>query len=273
MYFQRHIPVPIRNSAVVIHDWSTWIMLPWILFHSIGHLFKVRIPWPNWWRGRKTPPDWVLENKLGRRDVTKSLILFVLFILVGGWMKWMTPLLSIPQEKQKRSGYFRIYNVTNDYPRYTESDWKLTLKDLNPKQIELTMQDMRQLKWHSVIDDFHCVTGWSVRSVEFRGVYVKDVIEKHCTNIPEKGFVTAYSGDGIYFDSFTLSQLMEEESMFLFEMDGSPLKKSQGYPCRLYHPNMYGYKSVKWVTKMVMTEKRETGYWQTNGDYDLNGYL
>lgn len=273
MYFQQLVPVWVRNNSVVIHDWSTWIVIPWILFHGFGHLFKVRIPWPNWWRGRKQVPDWITENKLDRREVTKSLLLFLVFLFLGGWIRWITPILSISETEEKRRGYFRIYNVTNDYPRYEEENWKMTIEDLNQVKEELTMRDMRKLPWYSIIDDFHCVTGWSVRGVELRGIYLKELLAAYYTNQPKDTYVTVYSGDELYYDSFTISQLLDEQAMLIFELDGLPLKKSQGFPCRLYHPNMYGYKSVKWVTRIQLTAGREQGYWQTNGDYDIDGYL
>ncbi|MFZ3577614.1 molybdopterin-dependent oxidoreductase [Virgibacillus sp. DJP39] len=273
MYLQNLVPVWVRNNAVVIHDWSTWIVIPWIVLHVTGNLFNKKIPWPNWWRGRKDAPVWITENSLDRRDVIKSLVLFCLFILFGGLIKWISPILSIPKNEEKRQGYFRIYNVTNDYPRYEEKDWILTLEDTHQSKQELTMMDMRKLTWHSIVDDFHCVTGWSVRAVEMRGVYLKEVLATHFTKTPMDASFTVYSGDEIYYDSFTLSQLVDENAMLIFEFDGLPLKKSQGFPCRLYHPDMYGYKSVKWVTRIKMTPQREKGYWQTNGDYELNGYL
>jgi DMSO/TMAO reductase YedYZ molybdopterin-dependent catalytic subunit len=187
-------------------------------------------------------------------------------------MKWLSPLLNIQSEEYKRRGYFRIYNVTNDFPRYQDGEWNLTIDGLVTEPMTLSMGELKQMKWDTIIDDFHCVTGWSVKGVELKGVYVKNVFDKFGI-IPNNSFVTAYSGDEVYFDTFKLSQLMEEDAMLVFELDGEPLKYSQGYPCRLYQPNMYGFKSVKWLTRLEATENREYGYWQQNGDYDLDGYL
>ncbi|MBE4906870.1 molybdopterin-dependent oxidoreductase [Bacillus luteolus] len=272
MYFQAHFPVPVRNTAVTIHDTVTWIAIPWLLIHSIGHTLKLEIPWPLWWKRHAKKPEWVQENRLQRRDFIKSLSLITIMIFIGGWLKWLTPMLHASNETNRRRGYFRIYNVTNDYPRYENNDWSLTIDGLVEEKKVLTIQQMRQLKWNTIIDDFHCVTGWSVKGVELTGVYIRDLFEAHDIK-PKDKYITAYSGDGVYFDTFTLSQLVDEEAMLVFELDGAPLKKAQGYPCRLYHPTMYGYKSVKWIERLTITDERDYGYWQQNGDYDLDGYL
>ena len=37
-------------------------------------------------------------------------------------------------------------------------------------------------------------------------------------------------------------------------------------------PRMYGYKGVKWVERIVFTEKQETGYWEKFG-YPSDGSI
>jgi methionine sulfoxide reductase catalytic subunit len=272
MYFQANFPVPVRNVAVTTHDLVTWVAIPWILVHSLGHAIGKEIPWPLWWKRKVKKPEWIEENRLERRDFVKSLSLLTIMIFIGGWLKWLSPMLHTTNEGNRRRGYFRIYNVTNDYPRYENSDWSLKIDGLVEEEKVLSMQEIRAMKWSTIIDDFHCVTGWSVKGVELTGIYVKDLFEE--LNItPKDQYVTAHSGDGMYFDTFTLTQLMDEGAMLVFELDGAPLKKAQGYPCRLYHPTMYGYKSVKWLERLTITGEREYGYWQQNGDYDLDGYL
>ena len=272
MYFHISFPATARNLAVTVHDVSTWISLPWIVVHSIGHSLRREVPWPLWWKRNTKKPEWIEENRLERRDFVKSLLMITVMVFIGGWVKWLSPILNISSEANLRRGYFRIYNVTNDYPRYEPGEWNLTIDGLVDEPITLSLPQIRQIKWVSIIDDFHCVTGWSVKGVELKGVYIKDLFETFDIS-PKNQFVTAYSGDEMYFDTFKLSQLLEEAAMLVFELDGEPLKYSQGYPCRLYHPTMYGFKSVKWLNRLTIRNEREYGYWQQNGDYDLDGYL
>lgn len=75
MYFQTFFSVTVRNLSVMIHDYSTWIAIPWILVHSIGHALKAEMPWPLWWKRIAKRPEWVEVNQLERRDFTKSVIM------------------------------------------------------------------------------------------------------------------------------------------------------------------------------------------------------
>lgn len=272
MYFQASVPVSLRNFAVFVHDWTTFLFLPWLFVHTIGHLLNWRIPWPKWWTSHVALPEVIEENKLERRDFLKLFGLTFLFFLFGSLFKWFTPLLTAVEKDNKRRGYFRIYNVTNDYPRYENDEWTLTIDGLTNKTEKITLHDLRRFKTTTIVTDFHCVTGWSVRNVEMTGVKVKDLLDELAIE-PHGEFVTAYSGDGIYYDSFKTSQLLDEGALIVYEIDGEPLKHPQGYPCRLYHPDMYGYKSVKWLERLHFTDKREIGYWQRKGNYDLDGYL
>lgn len=272
MYFQAYVPVNVRNVAVFIHDWTTFLFLPWLFVHSLGHLFHWTIPWPKWWTRHVALPEAIAENKLERRDFLKLFSLTFLFLLFGSVFKYFTPFLSAMETESKRRGYFRIYNVTNDYPTYDDDEWTLTIDGLTNKTVTITKHDLPRFPQTTIVTDFHCVTGWSVHNVEMKGIKVKDLLNELEIET-EAQFVTAYSGDGVYYDSFITSQLLEEDAMLVYELDGEPLKKTQGYPCRLYHPDMYGYKSVKWLERLHFTDERDIGYWQTNGSYDINGYL
>ncbi|MCM3759761.1 molybdopterin-dependent oxidoreductase [Alkalihalobacillus oceani] len=272
MYWQASFPVTLRNGAVVIHDWTTFLYLPWLLVHSVGHLFSWKVPWPDWWTKHVALPPAIAENKFERRDFLKLSGLTVLFLMIGSWLKWLTPVLSAVDSENKRRGYFRIYNVTNDYPRYEPGEWSLTIDGLTNKSETITYYDLPRFPATTIVDDFHCVTGWSVRHVEMKGIKVKDLMTQLGIEA-QSDYVTAYSGDEMYFDSFLTTQLLDEEALLVYELDGEPLKHAMGFPCRLYHPEMYGYKSVKWINRLEFTEKREIGYWQQSGGYDLNGYL
>ena len=55
-------------------------------------------------------------------------------------------------------------------------------------------------------------------------------------------------------------------------MDGRPLRREHGAPARVVMPQMYGYKGVKWVSKIVVTDRVEDGYWQQRG-YDRDAWI
>ena len=82
----------------------------------------------------------------------------------------------------------------------------------------------------------------------------------------EAKFVTfeAYSG---YTSALPLSggYLDENDVILATEYNGKPLPIEHGGPVRLLVPQLYLWKSVKWVTKMNFLDVWERGYWETRG--------
>jgi len=52
--------------------------------------------------------------------------------------------------------------------------------------------------------------------------------------------------------------------------DGEPFTAEHGYPLRLVVPNLYAYKSVKWVRGIEFLDRESPGLWEFNG-YHIYG--
>ncbi len=76
-----------------------------------------------------------------------------------------------------------------------------------------------------------------------------------------------------YDDTLSLPQALARDAMLALEMDGTPLSAPHGFPARVVMPRMYGYKSVKWVTRIeVHTHLDHVGYWEQRG-YDEDAWV
>ena len=60
--------------------------------------------------------------------------------------------------------------------------------------------------------------------------------------------------------------------MLAHSMDGKPLSQAHGSPMRLVIPEMYGYKGVKWLTRIDLVPKLEPGFWEQRG-YDMDAWV
>ena len=60
--------------------------------------------------------------------------------------------------------------------------------------------------------------------------------------------------------------------MLALDMDGQPLSRPHGSPARVVIPEMYGYKGVKWLTKIELMDHQPTGYWEGLG-YDQDAWV
>jgi len=72
--------------------------------------------------------------------------------------------------------------------------------------------------------------------------------------------------------TLTLRQAELHDAMLAYEMDGKPLPREHGAPVRVVIPEMYGYKNVKWVERIVLTDHVSPGFWEQRG-YDVDAWV
>src|SRR4051794_25982569 len=60
---------------------------------------------------------------------------------------------------------WRIYSVNPPYPRFDALRWRLTIDGMVSSPRSYSLAQLRDLPRAEQVTDFHCVTGWSVRSV------------------------------------------------------------------------------------------------------------
>jgi DMSO/TMAO reductase YedYZ molybdopterin-dependent catalytic subunit len=92
------------------------------------------------------------------------------------------------------------------------------------------------------------------------------------TPLPRATAVRFVSMERPYEDSLTLEQLGLPDALLATRLGDSPLSRPHGAPARVILPEMYGYKGVKWLTRMELVAKQPSGYWEQHG-YDQNAWV
>ena len=108
----------------------------------------------------------------------------------------------------------------------------------------------------------YCVEGWEVWGV-WQGVSVKELLDVARVK-PEGKYVLFICADG-YSTCLPLSYLENYNIMLAYNVNGSPLKSSDGYPLRLISFGKYGYKWAKWINRLKVIDMYEYGYWESRG--------
>jgi DMSO/TMAO reductase YedYZ molybdopterin-dependent catalytic subunit len=166
---------------------------------------------------------------------------------------------------------FRYYSVTGSVPKRTESDYQLTVAGLVDRPVTFDLAGLRQLPQTAVTADFQCVTGWRVPEVHWSGVALADLLD-HVGVQPRAAAVRFGSFDGEYTESLSLPQARRRDVLIATEMLGRPVTAAHGGPVRLYVAPMYGYKSIKWLDRVELTDGVIPGYWEERG-YDVDGWV
>jgi DMSO/TMAO reductase YedYZ molybdopterin-dependent catalytic subunit len=166
---------------------------------------------------------------------------------------------------------WRIYTVAATMPRFDPATWRLRINGLVDVPQSLSYEELRALPTAQQVSTFHCVTGWTVSNVHWRGVRFADLLAGARPH-PEARVLTFTSAEKPYVDTLTLEQAQLADVMLAYEMDGKPLAREHGAPVRVVIPEMYGYKGVKWVEQITLGAEAEPGYWEQRG-YDLDAWV
>jgi DMSO/TMAO reductase YedYZ molybdopterin-dependent catalytic subunit len=165
----------------------------------------------------------------------------------------------------------RIYTISGSMPIFDSSQYQLEVTGLVRKPRTFTYEELRALPQSHQISTFHCVTGWTVKNVRWSGVrfdHILDLVEP----LPSAKALRFDSLEVPYNDSLTIQQVALHNVMLALDMDGEPLSRPHGSPARVVIPEMYGYKGVKWLTKIELMDHQPTGYWEGLG-YDQNAWV
>lgn len=119
--------------------------------------------------------------------------------------------------------------------------------------------ELASLERVSQVSDFHCVTTWSYRDLQWSGVRFSDFYHQIVLRkaVPEKGaeFVVFRGQDG-YSVSMQLKDLLADDVLLADTLDGQGLGLAHGAPLRLVAPAHYGYKNAKHIAAIEFWQDR-----------------
>jgi DMSO/TMAO reductase YedYZ molybdopterin-dependent catalytic subunit len=149
--------------------------------------------------------------------------------------------------------------------------WRLRIEGSVDKPIAFSFSEIQALPKKTQVRNFICVEGWGLDSQKWEGVHLKEIFSKVKIS-PKAKYVTFHATGGKYWDSLSIEEALEPDTMLAYKVNDKNLLPENGFPLRLIIPRMYAYKGVKWVERIVFTEKQEIGYWEKSG-YPVDGSI
>jgi DMSO/TMAO reductase YedYZ molybdopterin-dependent catalytic subunit len=150
-------------------------------------------------------------------------------------------------------------------PQYVNtSDYRLTVTGLTNKTDVYTYQEvLTRYPHYTKIVTLFCVEGWDV-TILWEGVLVRDLIRESGLD-PRANTVIFTAHDG-YTTSFPLDYLMNNDIIMAYRMNNVTLPAERGYPFQLVAQDKWGYKWIKWIEKIQVTDDPNyRGYWEQRG--------
>ncbi len=155
--------------------------------------------------------------------------------------------------------------------------------DINSYHLDITglVANPTSYTYDEVINDFtsykkvvelDCVEGWSV-NILWEGVQLKDILAK-AVPTPEAKVVIFHAYDG-YTTSFPIEYIFNNNILMAYKMNEVVLPPERGFPFQLVAESKWGYKWIKWITQIELSDNiNYRGYWEERGysnSGDLNG--
>ena len=169
----------------------------------------------------------------------------------------------IPPDQTVIDGFPNLY--ISRIPELNRENWQLSLIGAAHDTV-LDWNTLMHMDTITVISDFHCVTGWSRLDNRWTGVLLREVIGLVHPADSVK-YITFYSADG-YSTFLPIKECMGDDDLLAFKWESRDLKTEEGGPVRAVLPQKYGYKSAKWIIRMVFSSEPGEGYWESRGYSD-----
>jgi len=151
-------------------------------------------------------------------------------------------------------------------PRVDPKNWKLVVDGLVSNPMEYTYDQIVSMPQTTCIKAFHCVTRWSIKDAEWEGVLIRDLTSPAVPS-PDAGWVMFHCADG-YTTPVPAEYATGDDALLAFKLNGKPLSAEQGFPARPFMPDLYGWKSAKWVNRMEFIRDYQDGYWENFGYHE-----
>ena len=125
-------------------------------------------------------------------------------------------------------------------------------------------------KHYKKVVTLDCVEGWSV-DILWEGMLVRELIAE-ASPLPSTKVVIFRAYDG-YTTSFPLNYIMNNDIMMANRMNEVALPPERGYPFQLVAESKWGYKWIRWITEIELSDDvNYRGYWESRG-YSNTGDL
>ncbi len=162
--------------------------------------------------------------------------------------------------------FYRI-DINTRKPKLVPETWRLELNGLVDRPLSLTVEEVRAMPTISYHHTLSCISnrvgGDLISTTRWTGVRVKDVLAMAGLKpTAEELFIEAADG---FYESVSMADLMDDRTMFAYEMNGAPLPNENGYPLRVIIPHRYGMKQPKWIVNMEVLDQEGRGYWVERG--------
>jgi len=131
------------------------------------------------------------------------------------------------------------------------ADWRLSIDGLVARPGSFSLDQLKRFPSRTNITHQACEEGWSFIA-EWTGVplsYVLNLVGVH----PKARFVVLFPYDTLW-DSIDMLDALHPQTLLAYNLNGGDLPAPHGAPLRLRVPRQLGYKSIKYLSRITLTD-------------------
>jgi DMSO/TMAO reductase YedYZ molybdopterin-dependent catalytic subunit len=151
-------------------------------------------------------------------------------------------------------------------------NWRIPSDGLVARPTSFSIDELKRMPMSSQITHQACEEGWSFIA-EWHGVQLSRVLNLAGVS-PSAKFVVVYAYDGVW-DSLDLADAYHPQTFLAYGLNGDELPTRHGAPLRLKVARQLGYKSVKFLSRITVTDSLKnigSGKGSISPDYGYSWY-
>lgn len=173
----------------------------------------------------------------------------------------------------KRSDISKVAPVNGPHPEDEKyralladgfKDWRLSIEGLVARPVSFSLEELRRMPSESHIILHACEEGWSYIA-EWTGVRLATVLDLVGVR-PESRYVVFEPFENpnqsrqvvrALFESIDMADALHPQTLLAYGMNGDALPPDHGAPVRLRLSRHFGYKNTKYLSRIVVTDRRD----------------
>lgn len=166
---------------------------------------------------------------------------------------------SFPATGTTNPGDPKLPKPNLEYRRLHEggfADWRLSIEGRVARPGTFSLTELKRLPARTQVTRHLCEEGWSAIA-EWTGVSLSRVLDA-AGILPNARYVSFYSYDD-WADCLDLFDVLHPQTILAYGMNGRDLPLAHGAPVRLRVETQLGYKSMKYLKRIVVRENFDDG--------------
>jgi DMSO/TMAO reductase YedYZ molybdopterin-dependent catalytic subunit len=132
------------------------------------------------------------------------------------------------------------------------SSWRLNVDGMVARPASFSLAEIKSFPARTQITHLACEEGWSYIA-EWKGVPLSHILDL-VSPLPQVRYVVYRSIQPEWWESIDMADALHPQTFVAHGMNGTDLPVPFGGPLRLRVPRQLGYKSVKYITRLTLTD-------------------